>query len=70
MTYSIKTKDGIVIPDIPDDMPKDDPSLKARVAEIRASKGERSPLQLPVINVSPDKSPVKYSTMGRYLQMY
>ena len=59
MTYSIRTKDGIVIPDIPDDMPKNDPSLQARVAEIRASKG--SQLQLPIIPVTPNKDPVNYN---------
>jgi outer membrane lipoprotein SlyB len=36
MPYSIQTKDGIVINNIPDDIPEDDPSLKAKVAEIRA----------------------------------
>ena len=29
MTYSIQTKDGIVINNIPDNIPEDDPSLKA-----------------------------------------
>lgn len=38
MPYSIKTKDGIVINDIPDNVHQDDPALKARVAEIRASQ--------------------------------
>lgn len=38
MAYSIETKDGIVINNIPDNVAKDDPSLKARVAEIRASR--------------------------------
>lgn len=36
MPYSIQTKDGIVINNIPDNIPEDDPSLKAKVAEIRA----------------------------------
>ena len=44
MAYSIETKDGIVINNIPDNVAKDDPSLKARVAEIRASRvSEESP---------------------------
>lgn len=38
MPYSITTKDGIVINNIPDNVPKDDPSLKARVAQIRSSR--------------------------------
>lgn len=37
MPYSITTKDGITIQNIPDDVPPDDPSLKDRVAKIRAS---------------------------------
>jgi hypothetical protein len=40
MSYSAVTKDGILIPDIPDDMPPDSPQLKARVDAIRASKGD------------------------------
>jgi hypothetical protein len=35
MPYSIVTKDGIQLDNIPDDMPKDDPRLKALVAERR-----------------------------------
>jgi hypothetical protein len=38
MAYSITTKDGITINNIPDNVKSDDPSLKARVAEIRASR--------------------------------
>lgn len=37
MPYSITTKDGITIQNIPDDVPPDDPSLKDRVAKIRAN---------------------------------
>ena len=36
MPYSITTKDGITINNIPDDVPQDSPDLKARVAAIRA----------------------------------
>jgi hypothetical protein len=43
MPYSIKTKDGIVIEDIPDDMPADDPQLKARVAALRAQQTSQQP---------------------------
>lgn len=39
MPYSITTKDGITINDIPDDVPPDSPELKARVAAIRAGGG-------------------------------
>lgn len=39
MPYDIQTKDGITIRNIPDDVPPDSPSLKARVAEIRAAGG-------------------------------
>jgi len=37
MAYSIRTKDGIVINGIPDNVPKDDPVLKGRVASLRSS---------------------------------
>jgi len=39
MPYSITTKDGITIDNIPDDVPQDSPDLKARVAAIRAGGG-------------------------------
>lgn len=39
MPYSITTKDGITINNIPDDVPPDSPELKARVAAIRAGGG-------------------------------
>jgi len=39
MAYSITTRDGITIDNIPDNVPPDDPSLKARVAEIRRQQG-------------------------------
>lgn len=37
MPYTIKTKDGITILDIPDDVPRDDPRLKALVQRLRAT---------------------------------
>ena len=43
MPYSIRTKDGIIIDNIPDETPKDDPSLKARVAAMRAEQGLPDP---------------------------
>lgn len=39
MPYSITTKDGITINNIPDDVSPDSPDLKARVAAIRAGGG-------------------------------
>jgi hypothetical protein len=39
MAYSITTKDGITIDNIPDDVPPDSPDLKTRVAAIRAGGG-------------------------------
>jgi hypothetical protein len=47
MAYSIETKDGIVINNIPDNVPKDDPSLKARVAELRANKSAETSPNIP-----------------------
>ena len=40
MPYSITTKDGITINNIPDDVAPDSPELKARVAAIRAGGGQ------------------------------
>lgn len=40
MPYSITTKDGITINNIPDDVAPDSPDLKARVAAIRAGSGD------------------------------
>jgi hypothetical protein len=42
MPYSITTKDGITINNIPDDVPADSPELKARVASIRAGQQPES----------------------------
>jgi hypothetical protein len=39
MPYSITTRDGITIQNIPDDVPPDAPELKQRVAAIRAQRG-------------------------------
>jgi hypothetical protein len=43
MPYSITTKDGITINNIPDDVAPDAPELKQRVAQIRASGGQDQP---------------------------
>ena len=42
MPYSIETKDGITINNIPDNVPHDSPELKARVAQIRAGNLQSS----------------------------
>lgn len=43
MAYSITTKDGITINNIPDDVPPDSQTLKDRVAAIRAGQTEVAP---------------------------
>ena len=53
MTYSITTKDGITIPDIPDDVPADSPDLKARVATIRAERQAAAPAPTPAMQEPP-----------------
>lgn len=45
MPYSITTKDGITIDNIPDDVPSDAPELKERVAKLRAEKGVEKPAE-------------------------
>ena len=45
MPYSITTKDGITINNIPDDVQPDSADLKARVAQIRSSTPEQAPAQ-------------------------
>jgi hypothetical protein len=42
MPYSITTKDGITIQNIPDDVAPDAPELRARVAQIRAAGGAQA----------------------------
>jgi len=43
MPYSITTKDGITINNIPDDVAPDSPELKERVAQIRLTGGQAQP---------------------------
>lgn len=50
MPYDIKTKDGIVLKDIPDDIKPDDPILKQKVQEARVQ------YQLPEIEVKPEQT--------------
>lgn len=47
MPYSITTKDGITINNIPDNVPADSPDLKARVAAIRAEQQSVVPATTP-----------------------
>jgi len=58
MPYSITTKDGITINNIPDDVAPDSPDLKARVAAIRASSEATAPETSP----SPVPAPVPAET--------
>lgn len=48
MPYSITTKDGITIQNIPDDVPPDAPQLKKRVAEIRAGVSRSAQAEAPL----------------------
>jgi len=61
MAYSITTKDGITINNIPDDVPPDSQELKDRVAAIRAGQTER-PTQ-PV--AQPQEGPSIGQQLGR-----
>jgi hypothetical protein len=60
MPYSITTKDGITVNNIPDDVAPDHASLKARVAAARAQRdGQKAPVsaQTPGAMPSPQASP-------------
>lgn len=48
MPYSIKTKDGIQINNIPDDVPKDSDTLRQRVAAARAHREQQQQPQIDV----------------------
>ena len=51
MPYSITTKDGITINNIPDDVAADSPELKQRVAAIRAGGGQAQPIASPSLDI-------------------
>jgi hypothetical protein len=51
MTYSITTKDGITINNIPDNVAPDSPELKQRVAAIRAGGGQAQPIASPSLDI-------------------
>ena len=55
MPYSITTKDGITINNIPDDVAPDSAELKQRVAAIRAGGGQSAPAA-PVAEAQPSTS--------------
>lgn len=60
MPYSITTKDGITIANIPDDVAPDSPDLKARVAAIRA---DQTPPEMRVeVTGSPTEQPEPSTT--------
>jgi hypothetical protein len=61
MPYSITTKDGITLQNIPDDVPADSPELKARVETIRSQMAAGSKQAAPA-NTSP--SALKGSVAG------
>lgn len=56
MPYSITTKDGITINNIPDDVAPDSPDLKARVAKIRAGGGTAA-LEAPAVAAQTAQQP-------------
>jgi hypothetical protein len=61
MAYSITTKDGITVDNIPDDVPPDSPQLKARVAAIRAGQQPgAAPATAPV--TAPETTPTAQPT--------
>jgi hypothetical protein len=69
MPYSITTKDGITINNIPDNVPADDASLKQRVASIRAGSGASAPAA-PAPALMPNGQPVeatKAPTSGYFM---
>lgn len=62
MPYSITTKDGITINNIPDGVPADSPELKARVAAIRA--GQQPPTTESVLEAGGAPTPEEPPKMG------
>lgn len=66
MPYSITTRDGIKINNIPDDVPPDAPELKERVAAIRAGQTEAPPAPVespPVAAPAEAAAPTGYETI-------
>lgn len=65
MPYEIETQDGIVIRNIPDDVPKDHASLKQKVARIRAERQvENDPITRGAKNFAQDMSGVDQFAAG------
>ena len=50
MGYSIRTQDGIVINNIPDNISPDSADLKSRVAQVRAGNNKPTPEQVKLYN--------------------
>jgi hypothetical protein len=51
MAYNIKTQDGIILKDIPDNIPKDDPSIIQKIKEARAQNNMPEPVvEAPMYN--------------------
>ena len=63
MPYSIETKDGIVINNIPDDIPHDAPELKARVAQVRAGNLQSSQPK-PIVPQAQEKPSILSNAMS------
>lgn len=63
-TYTITTKDGITITDIPGDVPKDAPELKARVAALRSGRSGSTPVSEPYGAAPAPASPAAAATLG------
>ena len=62
MPYSITTKDGITINNIPDNISKDDQSLKDRVAKLRGGNAQpqQEPQSQPATNKAPSLGNLRY----------
>jgi hypothetical protein len=57
MPYSITTRDGITLNNIPDEVPADSPELKQRVQAIRSQMGGGADLQQPPAPAAPQPAP-------------
>lgn len=63
MPYSITTRDGIKITDIPDDVPPDAQELKDRVAAIRAGQTEAPPAPVEAPPAPAEATPMGYDAL-------
>lgn len=67
MPYSITTKDGITISNIPDDLPHDAPELKQRVATLRAQSGQGGGIPMPTATEQAAPAPPVTAPKSGYL---